>query len=78
MMATQSSSSITSSVPDETTLSRNGVPSLPKKSYLRGLYKISPRIIMRALEVRSGSLPTIRAVLLGRLVLLGTRSRGGN
>lgn len=31
---------------------------------------------MRVLEVRSGSLPTIGAVLLGRLVLLGTRSRG--
>lgn len=27
---------------------------------------------MRVLEVRSGSLPTIGAVLLGRLVLLGT------
>lgn len=54
MMATQSSSSITSSVPDETTQRRKGVPSLPKRSYLRGLDEISPIIIMRALEVRSG------------------------
>jgi len=36
------------------------VPSLPKGSYLRGLDESCPIIIMRALEVRSGSLPPTR------------------